>query len=273
MIEKGELLNCTYWLNHFFLRLAILPKIYFLKFRVKIMKAWAVLFFLITHQVVIAGHETNMKGYYRMNWKSFYSLPEVNKVINVHKPDYELLDAAIFHATNEIRENHFLPLFIYSPILHQSSELHSTNMINLDFYDHNNEKNLKFYKLENRIKTFGGNFSMSAENIAQFQIVNTKYYYCPTPQNNGSYKYLNCETNKPFPVYTYLEYAKMVVKSWYESPGHRPNLLNSNLTLLGCAARISKDPYLSKNAPFARLTQNFAGGEFPLLLKVKFEEK
>jgi hypothetical protein len=55
-------------------------------------------------------------------------------------------------------------------------------------------------------------------------------------------------------------------------PHIKSNLLNIEFNYLGCAARISKGPYQSKTAPFARLTQNFAGGENPLLLQVKIKE-
>jgi uncharacterized protein YkwD len=236
------------------------------------MKNFILAIIIILQQGFLAAQEITSQSYYSVYWRDFYVYPELNKIIDANDPDYGLLDAAIFHATNEIREIHKLPLFTYSPILHQSSDLHSSNMISLDFYGHNNEKNLKFYMLENRIRAFGGNFEFSSENIAQLQIVNTSYYYCPIPKKNGEFQYLNCENNEPYPVYTYLEYAKMAVKNWFESPSHRKNLLSKDLKFLGCAARISKEPYKSKNAPFARLTQNFGGGEKPLLIQVKFEE-
>jgi hypothetical protein len=47
------------------------------------------------------------------------------------------------------------------------------------------------------------------------------------------------------------------------SPGHRANILNTDLTYLACAARLSRNPYRSRSAPFARPVQNFGGYLIP----------
>jgi hypothetical protein len=36
--------------------------------------------------------------------------------------------------------------------------------------------------------------------------------------------------------------AQVFVREWLESPGHRVNLLNRDMTLLGCAARLARVP-------------------------------
>ncbi len=200
-------------------------------------------------------------GLYHYDWKSFYTLPGVNEIIDLHNPDYELLDAALYHATNEVREKYQKPLLKYSEVLHRAAALHSNSMIEEDFYDHYNSKDKKLYYPVNRIKASGGNFSAFAENIAEYQIIKTGSYYCPTPLKNGSYTYLNCKNNQTYPTYTYLEYARRAVDGWLNSPSHRINLLSVDVQYVGCAARISKDPFKHKQAPFARLTQKLGGGK------------
>ncbi len=83
--------------------------------------------------------------------------------------------------------------------------------------------------------------------------------YCPARQPNGSYNYLNCQTLRPYRAYTYLAYAEAVVEGWLQSASHRKSLLSTDYQYLGCAARISKNPYQHKQVPYARLAQSFGG--------------
>jgi uncharacterized protein YkwD len=59
--------------------------------------------------------------------------------------------------------------------------------------------------------------------------------------------------------YTYLEYARLLVNGWMNSPPHRRNLLNPDYKYLGCSARFSKNPFKARQLPFARSTQNMGG--------------
>ncbi|RDC63502.1 CAP domain-containing protein [Adhaeribacter pallidiroseus] len=208
------------------------------------------------------------KFYYAISWQQFVRLPEVSKPIPLHKPDYDLLDAAIFQVTNKIREQEKKPLFRYSPILHRTATFHAQAMIDLDFYDHYNYKQISYFTPYKRITAFGGMFHFTAENIAQYDIINTALEYCPARQKDGSFKYLDCATKNPYRVYTYITYAEEVVHGWLHSPPHRKNLLGTEYQFLGAAARISKNPYQQRKVPFARLVQNFGGyGSPPPILQ------
>ncbi|QNF34928.1 hypothetical protein HUW51_20190 [Adhaeribacter swui] len=197
--------------------------------------------------------------YYDLSWQEFEQLPAARQVIPLLQPNYNLLDAAIYHVTNKIRATENKPPLKYSGLLHRTATYHAQTMIELDFYNHLNYQQLTYLTPDKRIAAFGGVFNYTAENIAQYDIVNTDLEYCPFREKNGSFIYLNCDTKKPYRPYTYLAYAERVVNGWLHSPSHRKSLLSLNYQYIGCSARISKNPYQQKKVPFARLVQNFGG--------------
>jgi hypothetical protein len=83
-------------------------------------------------------------------------------------PDYELLDAALFPRYNEVREQHGLPPFRYAAVLFEAASYHATTMISRNFYDHHNKTGAAYHTPDRRIRTFGGDYHVTAENIAQF---------------------------------------------------------------------------------------------------------
>jgi uncharacterized protein YkwD len=198
---------------------------------------------------------------YKMSAADFMKLPEVNRPIDVRNPNNSLLDAALFHVTNEQRIKNNLPKFNYSYSLHRATNEHSEAMINQDFYNHENPYSPANRKMIDRIFLNTKEFKEMAENIAQHDILggNEEKYCFEIPKNSQDYVYLNCDTKKPIPMRTYAELALFVVNSWMNSPHHRENILNPRLKSLACSGRISKNPFKTKRSPFARLTQDFGG--------------
>jgi uncharacterized protein YkwD len=198
-------------------------------------------------------------AYYRMNWRQFQALPAVHRTIDVLQPDYELLDAAFFHAANEARHKEHLPDWAYSSALHRSAAGHSDSMVENNFYGHEDRSNPARFYAHQRIVAAGGRFQAIGENIAQYELMATKRSYCPRKQPNGEYLYLDCTTQKPFPPYTYWAYAQRVVHGWMHSPSHRRNMFNPDFQFMACAVRVGKNPFRQRAAPFACITQNFGG--------------
>jgi uncharacterized protein YkwD len=198
---------------------------------------------------------------YKMSIADFLSLPEVNRPIDVRNPNNSLLDAALFHVTNEQRIKHNLPKFKYSFPLHKATNEHAEAMINQDFYSHENPYSPANRKMTDRIFLYTWEFKEMAENIAQHDILGgiDEMYCFEIPKNNKDYVYLNCDTKKPIPMRSYAELAIAVVNGWMNSPHHRENILNSRLKCMACSGRISKNPFKTKRSPFARLTQDFGG--------------
>jgi uncharacterized protein YkwD len=197
--------------------------------------------------------------YYTYTFEEFFQLPVLYKTIDLFEPDYSLLDAAIFHATNEARSGENLPALRYSKALHKAASLHATQMIDLDFHSHYNEQNRYLYFPLDRIREYDKKVPLIGENIAEYPLLQTKDTYCPERQKNGDFAYIHCKTHKLLDVYSYIDYARMAVDKWMNSPPHRTTMLHPDFQYIGCAARFSRNPYKERKLPFARLTQNFGG--------------
>lgn len=200
-----------------------------------------------------------MPAYYRMEAKEFFALPAANTPINLLNPDYALLDAALFHVTNEARAKARRDAFAYSPVLDASATGHSVAMIGRNFYGHENKLDPKSRTPPQRIMAAGGQFRTTGENVAQVELIDSGGSYCPRKQPGGEYRYFKCNTQQVFPVFTYLGLARRISTGFMNSPPHRKNILNADFKDFGCAVRIIKNPCRSQNAPFARITQNFGG--------------
>ena len=93
----------------------------------------------------------------------------------------------VFDLVNQIREENGLEPFVHNETLAQVARAHSQDMIDRDFFDHNNPDGKSPF---DRMTAAGIRWSMAAENIAGGQ---------RTPEE--------------------------VVESWMNSPGHRANIL------------------------------------------------
>ena len=217
------------------------------------------LFFILLLSNTIFAQRDSI--FYKMSAQKFLSLPQLNQPIDVRNPDFELLDAALFQATNEQRIAFNLPIFQYSSIIHQAAIGHSVAMINQDFYNHDNPFDATNKSLPDRIFRRTKAYRQLAENIAQHDVLMAAgNMYCFTPpKSGGDFYYYDCKTKKVLPMMTYAEFARSVVNGWMNSPHHRANILDSKLKFMACSGRISKNPYKSQRSPFARLTQDFGG--------------
>ena len=217
------------------------------------------LFFMLFIPNILFAQKDSL--FYKISIADFMKLPEMNKPIDAKNPNNSLLDAALFHLTNEQRVNFNLPKFTYSNTLHKATILHSEAMINLDFYSHENLDNPAYRKMVDRIFLYTREFREMAENIAQHDILggNEDRYCFEIPRNGQDFVFINCVTKKPLPLRTYADLARSVINGWMNSPHHRENILNPRLKALGCSGRISKGIFKTKRSPFARLTQDFGG--------------
>ncbi len=199
--------------------------------------------------------------FYKMTATNFMKIPEVNQPIDARKPNDNLFDAALFHATNEQRVKHNLPVFEYSSTIHKAANGHSEAMIEQDFYNHENPYSPANKKIQDRIFRYTIEFKRMAENIAQHDIIGgkDKLYCFQHPKNGEDYIYLNCDKKKIIPVQTYAELARNIVNGWMNSPHHFENIVNPKLTSMACAGRFSVNPFKTARCPFSRITQNFGG--------------
>lgn len=204
----------------------------------------------------------NESDYYSMSYEKFVNLEKVNKTIDIKNPDYELINASIFHETNRRRINNKLKTFIYSPELTKAAMFHSKNMVIQKFYDHIDKINAKCKEPSDRIIMFGGNFSFTGENIYRFPLYEIEqyeeYYIDGEDENYQYFKILaNGEQGDEIDAYSYIEAGRAAVAAWMLSKGHKDNLLNTEFSYIGCGSYIKEGSKTGEEMPTLYVTQNF----------------
>ena len=83
------------------------------------------------------------KVYVEHDWKSFVQMKEANEIINPDNYDLHLLNAAVFFATNKLREEKKLKPLEFSAELRNAAVVHSYQMVAKKFFSHFNNKTAK----------------------------------------------------------------------------------------------------------------------------------
>ncbi|MEI7801638.1 MAG: CAP domain-containing protein [Bacteroidota bacterium] len=164
-------------------------------------------------------HTVTPAAYYQIDYKSFYQLSEVNQKIDWTNPNVTLLEAAIFHYTNEQRILNKRKIFTHADDLNKAANYHSNSMVQYNFFSHTNNYDKKMKAFYQRMNFFGASFNGCGENIAYSEFDDS---------------------------YTYLDVAKDLVEMWMNSPLHRENLLNGSYLELGCGVAIKKMTYWNR---------------------------
>lgn len=205
---------------------------------------------LVASSVLSIGVWDN-PGYQEHDKTSFFKRDDVNQPIDPKNIDLELLQAAVFYASNEVRAKKRKAEFKFDPKLLDAAKLHCNNMLKYKFFDHIYRKERKLRTPMQRIRSVGGQFNSSAENLARVNILRLG--------KSGQFYKLEDGTlvdrkQKPLVTYTYAELARDTVDKWMHSKGHRKNLMG-NYDFLGVgtsAVSISK-----QGIPEIYITQNF----------------
>jgi len=161
----------------------------------------------------------------------FATSTEISQAINPIDYDIHLLHAALHFATNEARVKNGRSELKFAPSLRDAALLHTNEMITRNFFDHFNKRNRKYYSPEQRLNAFDIKNVASAENCDYTYIELTK-------------------------TTTYLQLARAIVKDFYESSGHKKNMLSKTYTHLGCGAMF--EPKAKKGVWYVKATQVFA---------------
>ncbi len=140
-----------------------------------------------------------------------------SKQVAVETFDGKLLARAIFSETNRIRHEHHRKPFKPDPRLDKAAAGHVLTLALTQTLAH--ESPLAGREtLEARIESAGLRPAVVRENLARMPVLETA---------NGS-------SHRP----TYAELAGRIVQGWFESPVHRENLLSTDVTHAGVAARV-----------------------------------
>ncbi len=175
--------------------------------------------------------------------------------------DFEKLNYSIYEKTNAVRKDNSLSLLTYSTELSIISSLHSTQMKKFNFFSHTNKFNQSLKDLKDRVSFFNLNFSKVTENIADLSLLNTfteevfEIRKCENQINFFSKK-----NGNQFNFHTITSFSEYVVNAWMNSKGHRKNILDSDVTHLGCGAVLyyREINNLGDKLAYLKVTQNFA---------------
>ncbi len=161
-------------------------------------------------------------GYAEHDYESFAQYAPANQPIDLDNPDYALLNAAIFYATNRQRAQAGLPIFKHSPAMERAAWMHAIDMAEQGFFDHSNTRDRRKRNPGNRADLFDGH--ASAENIAQSFGIQYKA---------GT----RVSSTANIPPHTYNSFAQAMLIQWMNSPGHRANIMRrGRYEYLGCGA-------------------------------------
>ena len=141
----------------------------------------------------------------------FFSVKKLDSTINLNNVDYELINLAVLHYTNDHRKKKHKKSLIYNKILEKSALLHSSEMEKYKFFSHVNRRNKKFKTLEDRAQSVG-------------------YKYYKGLAENLYYGYLDSQD-----ISTYNELGKTITQAFIDSKSHNINLLDKNLEKIGLA--------------------------------------
>ncbi|WP_341866979.1 CAP domain-containing protein [Leptospira jelokensis] len=182
-----------------------------------------------------------VEQYDAFNEETFPTYGPANATIDFNKVDYPLLNAAIFYVTSKERKQLGMRPFKYSERCEQAAFGHAQDMVTYDFYSHNSTVNGK-ETLKDRLDLVGISETYSAENIINaFGIQYQSGRPVFTPVQNGGPFFSYTKAGTPIPNHTYLSLAKAVVEVWFNSPGHRKNILNPEFNYMGAGAYFYKD--------------------------------
>jgi uncharacterized protein YkwD len=178
-----------------------------------------------------------------MSPADFSAQPELNRPVAVDSLDRDLLAAAIFHETNRVRLLERLPALPALAKLNAAAEIQSHVGIVSRPPSHTNP----FADISdpfNRVSYVGLKPYYVSENIALVSIYNVGGgSEFGVARLRGKNTFVDLKTGQELQVHTYDSYARMVVRAWLDSPGHRKNLLDPTVKFIGCSVYPSTGNY------------------------------
>jgi uncharacterized protein YkwD len=216
------------------------------------MKYSVLLFIILNVSINLA------QDYYSTSSKEFFEKGLADDTANLEALNLELLQAAIFHATNLERSKK--RQFKYGKNLEKGASFHSSEMLNNGFFSHVNRKNKKYKTPSHRAEKFKAKYAAVGENILEEIALDYKdNSMYDSELKNGIYVFYHHNNGKIVRELTYKELATKTVNSWMHSPGHKANILDKNYTHLGVGLAIKKNPYVADDLPTIFATQLFGG--------------
>ncbi len=212
----------------------------------------------LAFQAVPAGASSWKDSLYeKFSCADFMSFAPANRSIDFGSIDYPLLNAAIFFATNRERTKHGLTAFRHSRALEKAAFAHSKDMVERDFFSHENPYDARKRSPFERMASCGVNGGTRAENIALDFGIRYLSGAPVVPPHDGRGVFRDPGTGRAISCHTYNSLAEALVTGWMRSEGHRANILNRRLKYLGGGAFHFRDRSFYGMDMF-KATQDFA---------------
>lgn len=160
--------------------------------------------------------------------------------------DEARLCGLIFDLTNAERARAGLRPLAQSRGAASAATQHSRDMASRGYFDHKSKGFFKRTNPSDRMATYGYQPRMSAENIAMIPTFNNQII---RTSSDRSRQVMAADYN------SYDRLARYAMREWMNSPGHRKNIMNPQLSTLGVGVAVG----MRKNVPYVYLTQDFGG--------------
>ncbi len=195
--------------------------------------------------------------YEKFTADKFKTYEPSNQQIDFKNINYPLLNAAIFYETNRMRIKYNREPFLYSRALEKAAFLHSKDMVERDFFGHENPFDEEKQTPSQRMALCGIKEGYRAENVAIVFGIQYQPGSALIPPEDESKTFRDFNTGEIINNHTYISFGEAVVGGFMQSTDHRANILDKNLRYLGCGA------YYYENITFYsmdqfKVTQNFA---------------
>ena len=169
--------------------------------------------------------------YKDLDWQKFYKLDEANELADPVNYDFDLMNAAIFFATNKYRASRGIAPLKFEPRLRDAATIHSAQMVKKNFFDHMNYSDAKILGPDKRMELCGYKGQKIAENLAR-----------------GF-----ADRGKPV---SYTQLADKMIQELSKSKEHNKHLIDPELEKLGCGL-IFESSTSPEGLIYFRLTQDF----------------
>jgi len=157
----------------------------------------------------------------------------------------------MFNITNEVRAGFGLQPVSYSNYLDRMGQIHTNEMYTHKFFLHDNPYCKKVESLSDRIEycRLIGLYDMVGENIADYPAVNGMIVLSPLRQL--------LDALKPRPLLPAKNLCRNIIKGWYNSPGHRANLICPDYNYVGFGLLLYPKMCHGVKLKYLLVTQNF----------------
>jgi uncharacterized protein YkwD len=175
--------------------------------------------------------------------------PDPGRMVEPDAFDADLLNALVFDLSNHERRTRGLEPFRHFEALDRVASGHSADMASQGYFSHTARRGLVSREnLAGRLARGGVSFGRAAENIALFPLVVSRTF---AQRGRGPWAPRQ-EIERQGTTYQRL--ARDIVRGWMDSPGHRRNLLDPELTHMGTGVAIGQ----RESIPYVYVTQDFS---------------